>query len=148
MGHRLRLRSLLSMISVCESGRAFFASSIHSTILFDGHHGNRLRLFVSSGSSTGVVFAVSCGKFCVWLFDAGGSVGCVVVCGLFLQWPLPLVFMLPCISSSIAVSLSLLLLQCCYLLYLCSRSYHHVLHLGSLSRPVVRYHPRNTLSCR
>ena len=60
---------------------AFFASSIHSIVLPDGHHGSHLRFFGSSGLSTGVFFAVSCGRDC-W--------GCltlfllIVVCGLLL----------------------------------------------------------------
>jgi hypothetical protein len=43
---------------------------------------------------------------------------------------------------------SILLLRYRYLLSLFIRPCHHVLHLGSLSRPVVRYHLRNPLFCR
>ena len=113
--------ALLSIISVCWSGRAFFASFIHSTILPDGHHGNRLRFFGSSVLSTGVVFTVSCGKVCS---------GCSTLVVL-----LVVVRGLGCCHGShchlfVGLRASLLLLQCHYLLSLCSRPCHHVLHLG------------------
>ncbi len=66
---------------MCGSGRAFFASSIHSTVFPDGHNGNRLRRFGSGGLFADVVFAVSCGRVCC---GCSTLVLSVVVCGLLL----------------------------------------------------------------